>query len=358
LGDLEKKCRTLLIVAAAQLALGALFCAPARAFYDDEPETRSFLIRTRVRYWFASSTAQTRAYFVTPSDWWDPAGDNIKLGKTDTFKGMNSALPLFSAEVQPFSGFSGEFEAGDNRFGGGQFQEHTWLHAPGQVLYLLNGVDWYNPHHQDYSLSAARTKGTARQYSANVYLRIYKSRKVHREDDFELQHNTDLMAGYSWYENTLRLSRGYNVLSTDFFLPTPPAGPFPGLDSGTSMIWYGWHAGFREQARISDCLSAEGRAALGPGLRFARKSYWNLDTALANPGVVDKARGTLLDLSVSASWKFWRQFELDGGYQMWMYSASSGTRTYYYADGTRQYWTVDLVKTALKGMFLSLSWKY
>ena len=162
MADLGKRYVTLLVFAAAQLALGALFCAPARADYWEESPKKTFLIKTRVRYWFSSSFSETRFDMVTPASWWIPPADNIRMGYTDTFRGMDSSFPLFSVEMQPFSGFSGELEAGDNRLSGGQFLEHSWLNASNYTITFLNGGEvWENPHYRDYALRTAKTNGTA-----------------------------------------------------------------------------------------------------------------------------------------------------------------------------------------------------
>lgn len=345
-------------VLAFQLALASLLAEPAAAYYHEAPAETQFLIKTRVRYWFAATSAQTRAAAVTPASWWTPTSDNIYIGRTDDFKRLDTSFPLFSAEVQPTEGLSVEFETGDNRYSSGQYMQHEWLQATNQTLYLYNGVVWNSPQHRDYAASRARLNGSARQYSGNLYLRIYKSRLRHIEDDYELNHTVDLFVGYSWYENRAHIFDGYQSLHTDFFLPTPPTGPIAGLDSSSRMTWYGWRAGFREQARISDTFSAEGKASLGPRLKFTGADFLNLRSDLADPGLRRSAHGLLLELSASASWKFWKQFELEGGYLLWKYSAASGEETYYYADGTTWEGKLNKVLATRKGLFLGLTWKY
>ena len=356
--NLKNKPGYFLVLFAIQLALGSILCVTSGAYYREDPAEKPFLIKTRVRYWFATSSALTRDTIITPAYWWSPPADDITIGRTDDYKRMDASFPLFSAEVQPVEGCSAEFEVGDNSFNNGTFFQHNWLHATNKTVYLYNGVVWDSPEHRDYAVSRARATGTARQYSVNIYLRIYKSRQPLHLDEYELNHSVDLFAGYSWYENKIRLFDGYKTLSTDFFLPTPPAGPMTGLDSSAKMVWSGWRAGFREQARITDAFSAEGKIALGPTMSYKGRNFWNLETELADPGVRQSATGLLLEYSVSANWRFWKQFELEGGYLTWFYSAGSGTETYYYTDGTSWKGKLNRVKAAREGMFVSLAWKF
>jgi len=131
-----------------------------------------------------------------------------------------------------------------------------------------------------------------------------------------------------------------------------------GLNSDSRSTWYGWRVGFREQARLSDAFSAEGKFAFGPRLRFTGEDFLNLRTDLSDPGVRRSAYGLLLEMSASASWKFWKQFELEGGYLIWKYTAASGEETYYYTDGTTWDGNLSKVLATRKGFFLSLNWKY
>ena len=345
-------------VLALLLALASLPVLPAAGYYIEPPSEKPFVLKTKVRYWFAATSGQVRASQLTPAYWWSPPDANIAIGRTDDFKRMETSFPLFSAELQPASGLSVEFETGDSRYTGGHFMQHQWLDAKERILYLYNGVIWYSPDHRDYASRQARIDGRARQYSGNIYLRVYKSRLKHIDDDYELNHSVDLFVGYSWYENKMHLANGYKSLSTDFFLPTPPAGPLTGLDSTSRMTWAGWRAGFREQVRISENFSAEGKASFGPRLRFTGEDYWNLETSLANPGIKRSAYGMGLELSGSASWRFWKQFELEGGYLVWKYSSASGRETIYYSDGTTWQGKLNKILSTRKGFFLALSWKF
>lgn len=349
----------------ACLALAAaLLCAfapPARARYyyswEKKPE-KTFFIKTKARRWQTATSGQVRSSIVTPESWWTPPTDNISMGGTDDFKVMDAPLYLFSAEVQPVRGFSLEFETGDNRFSGGKFFAHNWLHATNRTLYLYNGAVWESPQHRDYAKGRAETGGTARQYSAAAYLNIYKTDSLAQDEEYELAHSVDLFLGYSWYETKVRIFNGYNILSTDVFMPTAPVGPVAGLDSRASMLWYGWRFGFREQANLGKNFFAEGKFAFGPLMKYRGTEYWNLRTDLANPGVRNSATGNLVEFSLSASYKFWKQFEAEAGWMALSYKAASGKETYYYTDGSTWEGKLNKVKATRKGVFFGLSWKY
>lgn len=355
MADIGKRYGTL----AAQLALFVLFAIPASGYYREPPTEKPFILKTRVRYWFSTASGQVQASQLTPASWWVPADANIAIGRTDDFKRMDTSFPLFSAELQPVSGLSLEFETGDSSYTNGEFMQHQWLDAKNRIItFSYDGTVWTDPDHRDYAASKAKVDGRTRQYTGNLYLRVYKSRLKHIDDEYELNHTVDLFVGYSWYENRMHLANGYKSLSTQFFLPTPPVGPLVGLNSTSRMTWAGWRAGFREQARISENFSAEGKASFGPRLRFTGEDYWNLETSLADPGVKRSAYGMGLELEGSASWRFWKQFELEGGYLVWKYSTTSGRETYYYADGTSWQGKLNKVLSSRKGFFLALTWKF
>lgn len=346
------------------LAAGALLCAlpdqaAARSYYSWErkPE-KTFHIKTRVRRWQAATSAQVRDSMVTPSAWWTPPIDNINIGSTHDYKIMDAPVYLFSAEVQPARGLFLEFEIGDNTFSGGRYYEHDWLHAPDYTLTLLNGVVWDKPQHRDYAKKTMETQGSARQYSAAAYINIYRTDGRAQDDFQELAHSLDIFVGYSWYETKVRLFNGYKIMSTDFFLATPPVGPMTGLDSRARMTWHGWRGGFREQAYLGKNFSAEGKLGFGPTMKYRGENFWNLSTALANPGVRTGATGHLLEGSFSVAYKFWKNFELESGWMFWAYKAASGRETYHYADGTTWKGSLNRVKATRKGFFFGLAWKY
>lgn len=287
-----------------------------------------------------------------------PALGQYQHREHQRFQSYDAPLYLYSAEIQPLRGFSFEFETGDNRFSGGKYYEHDWLHATNKTLYLLNGVTWDSPQHRDYAKKTAETSGTARQYSAAAYLNIYKTDGLAQDEIYELAHSLDFFAGYSWHETKIRLFNGYKIMSTDFFLPTAPVGPMTGLDSRATMRWHGLRLGFREQANLGKNFFAEGKFAFGPYMKYKGTNYWNLDTTLQNPGIRSSATGNLVEFSLSASYKFWRQFKLEGGWVAWSYKAASGKQTYYYTNSSTWEGKLNKVKATRKGVFFGLSWKY
>ncbi|HBA60558.1 MAG TPA: hypothetical protein DCZ92_07025 [Elusimicrobia bacterium] len=344
---------------AAQLALLAAASLPARAYYGfrDPHVDTSYFVKARVRYWFTSSSALTRAYYLMPASDWSPPTSDIQMGWTNEYKPMDASFPLVSLELQPIKGLSAGFEVGDNSFTG-KFRQDEWLHANNRVLYLLNGVTWYSPQHRSYAMGRGRLTGRARQYAADAYLRVYKSKRTRTDDDFQLNHAADIFAGYSWYETSTRIDDWYAVYSTDFFVPTHPVGRVAGMDSVSRLRVYGWRGGFRDQIRISEKLYAESKLGFAPRAKFTGQDHWNLRSDLKDPSLRRKANGKLFDFSVCLSWKFWKQFELEGGYQVWSFTSTLGKEIYYYTDGSTAEYKMDKIKIFRKGAFLSLSWKY
>ena len=347
------------------LALAAaFFCAfappaAARYYYSWERKPKKpFFIKARVRRWQTATSAQTRSTWLTPYYWWTPPAEGITIGTTNDFKVMDAPLYLFSAEVQPVKGLSFEFETGDNRFSEGKYAGHDWVHAPNSILTFYDSVVWEAPQHRDYAQRETETRGSARQYSTAVHLTVYKTDGLAMDGEYEMQHTLDFFVGYSWYGTRVKLFNGNKTLSTDFFLPTAPAGPMTGLNSWSNMVWQGWRGGFREQANLGKNFYAEAKFAFGPTMKYRGQTYWNLDTTLAKPGIRNRATGHLVEFEISASYKFWKQFEFEGGWMAWAYTAASGRDMYYYADGTTWEGDLDRVKATRKGVFFGLSWKY
>lgn len=358
---MRKTAFTLPCLAGLLLVSACFWARPAQARYyyswEKKPE-KTFHLKTRIRRWQTDTSAQVRSSVLTPSSWWVNGASDISIGQTGDYKVMDAPLYLFSAEVQPFRGVFLDFETGDNRFSKGKYLEHDWLHAPNYTLTLLDGVVWDGPQHRDYAKKVTQAEGTARQYSAALYVNVYQTDGLAQDEEFELDHSLDIFLGYSWYETKVRLFNGEKILSTDFFLPTPPVGPMTGLDSRSRMLWYGWRGGFRERVNLGKNFSAEGKFGFGPALKYRGEAYWNLDTALANPGVRTVATGHVVEGSAAVSYKFWEQFELEGGWMVWAYKAASGRETRHYTDGTTWQGKLNRVKATRKGFFFGLSWKY
>ncbi len=347
---------------AGLLLVPVLFCPPqaaARYYYswEKKPE-KTFHIKTKIRRWQTATSAQVQSSRLTPSSWWGSGVNDISIGQAGNYKTMDAPLYLFSAEAQPFRGVFLDFETGDNRFSQGKYFENDWLHAPGYTLTLLNGVVWSSPQYRDYARKFMQTEGTARQYSAALYVNVYKTDGLSQDEDYELAHSLDLFLGYSWYETKVRFSNGANLIDNNAFPPADPAGPLTGLNSRSRMAWYGWRGGFRERVNLGRNFSAEGKFGFGPALKYRGETYWNLDTDLANPGVRAAATGHLVEGSAAVSYKFWEQFEFEAGWMAWSYKAASGRETLYYADGTTWEGELTKVKSTRKGFFFGLSWKY
>lgn len=352
-------CGCLALAAAFFLALTPPACARRYYSWEKKPK-KSFIVKTKVRRWQALTSAQVRTSALTPASWWTPAPPtpavikDVTIGGTMDFKVLATPLYLYSAEVQPFRGFTLEFETSDNHFTGGRYADHDWANA----TYRASGsVLWDSPSLSDYAAKTARNSGTARQYSAAAYLTVY--RNAGRAQDYmrEIPHSLDFFAAYSWYENKAHLTNGYQTLSNSL-LPAPPEGPINGLNSRARMAWYGWRFGVREQADLGKGFSAEARFAYGPLMKYRGENYWNLDASMSNPGVRTNATGQLAEFSISASYKFWKKFEAEAGWISWAYKSASGSETRYYANGSTLAGDVTRVRSARKGAFLGLTWRY
>ena len=339
--------------------MGIFFHCPAYGYYDSALQEKPFkIIKTKIRRWQTSGSALFQISFLTPSSWWIPPADNILAGSTLNYKKMNTALNLFSVEVSILKGFSVEFEYGDNKFSKGKCFDHDWLHAPDNILYLLNGVVWTQPSHKDFSESVSEIEGTTKLSSINMYFNIYKNSLKESMYEHHIRHTVDLYLGYGWHEEKIRMFNGYQTISTDVFLPTPPAGPFSGLNSTYKMNWRGMRAGFREQSQFSEVLSMNGKFAIGPFMVYNGEGYWNLRSDFANPSFVHSSKGVLFELSANLEWNFWKAISCNIGYMSWLYSAKSGVDRTFFSDGTQAKTKLEKVKTTHRGWLFALSWKY
>jgi len=352
-------CGCLALAAAFLCALTTPACARRYYSWEKKPK-KSFIIKTKVRRWQAATSAQVRTSALTPASWWTPAPPtpaaikDVTIGGTMDFKVLNTPMYIYSAEVQPLRGFSLEFETSDNHFTGGRYADHDWAIA---TYRASNGINWDSPRLSDYAAKTASNSGTARQYSAAAYLTVYKSAGLALDTEHEIPHSLDFFVGYSWYENKAHITNGYQTLS-NALLPAPPVGPINGLNSRARMAWYGWRFGFREQADLGKGFSAEANFAYGPRMNYRGENYWNLDATMSNPGVRTCATGQLAELTISASYKFWKKFEVEAGWLSWAYKSASGSETRYYANGSTLEGDVTRVRAARKGAFLGLTWRY
>ncbi len=335
------------------------FHCPAYGYYNSTIQEKPFkIIKTKVRRWYTSGSALFQISFLTPSSMWIPPTDNILAGSTLNYKEINTVLNLFSMEVSVLKGFSVEFEYGDNKFSNGKCFDHDWLHATNNILYLYNDAVWIQPSHKDFSESVSEIDGTTKLSSINMYFSIYKNSLKRSMYEYNINHTVDLYLGYSWYEENIRMFNGYQTLSTDVFLPTPPVGPFSGLNSTYKMNWRGLRVGFREQSQFSEVLSMNGKFAFGPFMIYNGEGYWNLRSDFANPSFAHSSRGILFELSANLEWKFWKSVCCGIGYMHWLYSAKSGVDRTFFSDGTQSETKLEKVKTSHRGWLFSLSWKY
>lgn len=344
---------------------GALLppCA-ARAFPPDAASEDPFIFRAEVREWLTSGSIRYRASAATPSGMWIPPTDTVHMGSTLDYRDMDSAFPVFSAEVRPLKWTAVDFEVGDSRFSGGKALVHNWLNAKHNTLYLENDITWVSPQYRDFAKSAAKLNGTTRLYSANVYFRIYKTSVRAMRDEYDLQHSLELFAGFSWYGERVRITEGRNLFSESIFPWARPLEPINGLDSRFSMAWQGWRVGFRERTRLSKVLALNAKFAFGPTMSYRGQGYWNLSNSgygdVGRTRIVHRVAGQALEMSASAEWNFWKRFQLSAGYMGWFYRLQSGKQRTCYLDMGGAWTEEDITELAAarKGFFTSLSFKF
>lgn len=351
-----------LLLRLAVLCGAALSPAAANAFSLDASSEDSFLIRAEVKEWASAGSIRYRVAAETAAGSWTPAQTGIFMGRTMDYRDMSAALPLFSAEVRPVKGIAMDFEVGDSRSSDGHAFIHSWMDGWHKVLAFNNGSTWISPDHQAYSKATARLSGTTRLYSADVYFHLFKTGVRALRDDYDLQHSLELFAGYSWYQDRVRIREGRTVLSDAVIATVPPLGPVAGLDSRFSMTWQGWRVGFRERTRLSKACAFNAKFAFGPTMAYKGTGYWNVNNfSYGNVGssrVRHNVTGQVLELSASAEWNFWKSFQLNAGYMGWFYRLTSGKQKTYYPDGTESEEQITEFDAARKGLFASLSWKF
>ncbi|OGS62097.1 MAG: hypothetical protein A3J79_07090 [Elusimicrobia bacterium RIFOXYB2_FULL_62_6] len=340
----------------------ALLPPRARSYSLNTGLDDPYIFKAEVRDWFTSGSIRYRIASLTPASWWLPHQDKIYMGSTMDYRNLDSTLPVFSAEVRPLKWAAADFEVGDSRFSKGKAYIHNWMDGEKRALLFYNSTVWFSPDHRDYAESSARLTGTTRLYSANAYFRVYRTSVRALHDEYDVQHSLELSAGYSWYEDRLRITQGATILSVDIFPNPPPLGAIAGLDSRFNMTWQGWRVGLRERTRISKEWAFNAKFAFGPTMCYRGEGFWNLSSSsygnLGSSRIRHKVTGQVLELSASAEWKFWQRFHLTAGYMGWYYRLTSGEQNTYYANGTRTTEQITEFDASRKGFFSSLSFKF
>lgn len=144
--------------------------------------------------------------------------------------------------------------------------------------------------------------------------------------------NTTMLVGYSVNKQNLRMTNGYQTISTSGV--TPAIGAFSGLNSTYDARWNGPFVGISHEQAAGDKLSFNCRAEYHFNGAYYGESDWNLRTDLGNPSTIDTANATGKVLSLGAVYRLDDSSKLQAGFSYSQFKASDGIKSYNYADGT------------------------
>ena len=277
-------------------------------------------------------------------------------GVTANFRHTDSLLWVFSAEAQLSSKFSLGAEYAANRLDGGSVDNHSWFNNPdGSVTILDSGTVWENPNYRDYSVQSADLSGNTRMMSATLYYRLNE----HAMDTMEgkIYGKLDIFAGYGIYQDTMRMTNGYQVFADTSAVPSlDPAGTLIAMDQNYNTRWEGFQTGFRETITIAREWGITGKFAWWPGVKYHGEMTYN------NPAFLHfthDADGYQMDYSLAVNYAPYKNSYFSLGFRGLQYVSRSGKVIYYNSDGSINLIAqLDEASATRQGWFAAAVFKY
>lgn len=314
----------------------------------------------KIKPWLSHGQSYLRTSALVPAAQTIPVGAEIYLGDTLEFSGTDALLLLYSVEARPWKWLAFDVQFARNGLtSAGSEVDHSWIHSPdANVRVLSTGHIFKTPDHEDYAMTRASAGGTTEWFSVNVYGKVFSG--VESLDEFTYAHSLELIAGYSHYQDEFRLSNGAVTMSTDYFIPIGPTGPFPGLDEPITLQWDGPRFGLRETIRTRSLFRFEMAVAFSPFMTFKESGLINLSRSLRreSPNFEGDSGGNLLDASLALVFSPRRRLKLELGYMILYLTAGRGTETFFLADGSQFRDHIDRAWSRRDGLFASLAYSF
>ncbi len=143
------------------------------------------------------------------------------------------------------------------------------------------------------------------------------------------------LIGFSYHEQNLRMTNGYQTIASPAHVPpTPPVGPFPGLNSTFDAEWWGPWFGIELQAETGTRFTVSGRFEYHLADYYA-EANWNLRNDFAHPKSFEhEADGSGYVLSVGARYQTRGTTSLSADFRFEDWSTDPGIIRFFGSDGS------------------------
>ena len=312
------------------------------------PATESFItdhVQLGVKTWFSQGADEWQISFSESIPVYDDSLYYEGRSRLE-WENLDNTIPVLFGEVRLLSWLRLGGSYGSSAISGGNNTDSDWLTSTDL------GYD-----DQMISQSIADTEGDTTMYDINLYVRLNDLLTVYPKD---LKGNLDAYIGYQSYKDELN---DHNGVQTVDFDGNPVEEPFDGLDSTFDFDWSAFRLGLRGEYPVLQKLLVKADAALLAGAEYEGEGFWNLRTDYKStpPNFTQTAdSGNGYDVKLGLAYKPIPYVAIEAGYWFFSLSASDGTETTYYADGTtsgddESIETLDDVKSARDGFYVALS---
>lgn len=251
------------------------------------------------------------------------------------FDDIDSNMVVLEIRTALFKGVSLDFAFGFGTINDGKNTDTDFFTIPSQGL--NNALR---------TQSIADLDGDTKFITANINFRLLPFMKAGPS-------YLDLSFGYFYYEDKLTMTNGVSTVSSG----VPVSSPFAGLSSTYDFYWQALSLGIRGQYALPAHFFLRGKMNFFPFVLYEGEGVWNLRSDFAqNPSFEhDADNGFGYDLSASLAYSPHPNFLIELGYRRFMLEVKDGDDKTFFSDGTSARSTLDRVRAARSGFFVSFS---
>ncbi len=177
------------------------------------------------------------------------------------------------------------------------------------------------------------------------------------------------LAGYSYHEQNLRMTDGFQTVSIPVVTPSvvivpPPLGPFPGLDSTYETRWKGPWIGLDLNFKVDEIKAWAHRIETYVSFEYHWADYnaeahWNLRDDFAHPKSFEHdADGVGVVLTAGFNVVLTPRWRLNINYDYQDWSTDDGTDTTFFSDGRIAKTRLNEVNWTSQAISLGLIWQF
>lgn len=330
---------------------------PKRRLFEVEKPPRRPWIVTGARAWMTSGSVDTRYSIQVDPARVTPRGV-VFNGETEE-RGGHGVMPVYSAEVAPFTFLSFEFQYGEEK-PKGRYRDRYWVHAPdySTLIYTPTGGTWHNPNHEDDLVLGSDAKSRRDWTAATMYLRLADA-KINAPEALDLRHSLDLALGAERFRQNSRLTNLEVLSNSKKYYSGIDPGPIAGFDSTYEAVWQAPHFGLRESITTAGGFSLQALILYSPSAEFRGQGFNNFSSSgrAESPNFADWAHGHIFHFDVGMGWQ-WSVVRFEAGYQRLTFMGRNGRRRYYNADGSSTDVSLDFSRATLGGAYAGASLRF